>query len=671
MDIGSRLLLASSTNKSPEIPGEPIPASWSYIDDLSGWFSSWGSKYESTSVANAECTVKRIKYANGIYMALSGSGRIATSSDNGQTWVYKPAARQRWKLNAASYTPIHLEYGNGMWIVMEVYGRYMYSTDNGNTWTYHASPGTGFAQNLMYGEKWLRAGDAGVLYYSTDGLNWTTTYVGEAEGGQFSTFGLWRCVWSPGLQKYVAVASGGKSAVSTNGINWTISSQLGTTNWGTATSFIMGAAPVNSIGYNTRVFIHSYSPTLTLYAYSDDGLNWSSYYDKGYTPFDSAARIEHNIYGWMYPQAGTTSPNRATLSADANFGWFDAGSSGLIRPFPYHGYSGQITAIGPNQLPAPNINTLHGSTAGIITTDDGVTYNDSLSKYYSKYGFESGSWERVFKSSEGYYVVYRNRSKIATSVDGVTWTLMQTPSNMVNTFFQLILDKNPVTGKFIAFGTSGQIYHSSDLANWTQIANLGYTATYGLLAGNRYIVGTTSGYILYSDDNGLNWIVSSSLTSTSWGASEITWMAWNGTVVMISGQSGKIATSIDGINWTIATNAGTVYGYLATDGNRFVKVTTNSSYITEDNGQTWTTNSSVFSSAIFDIQYVQRLKKFVACGYDLAVYYSSDGQNWTKSPVSTSVGTSTVTHVCDTRLTSSADGRVFVGYNGTCIVGSN
>lgn len=663
MDIGSRLLLAASTNKSSAIAGDPIPTSWAYSDNLSGWFSTWGSKYDAPSIDTAECTLKYIKYANGIFMAVSGKGRIATSSDNGQTWTYRPNGRRIWQLNWPSHKPVSVEYGNGMWIVMEVYGRYMYSTDNGVNWLPGATSAN-YAPHLIYGNKWVRAGDFGSIHYSTDGLTWSSTFV----GGTIGTFGLWACCWSPGLQKYIAVSGpDGKSAWSLDGITWTIDTQLGLTGWGrNRNPYLIGSSPVPAVANSNRVFIHDGAG---YYAYTDDGSNWTAYSDLGYSTRSWIKRIEHNYYGWMYPQSGTTTPNRPTLFATLNTGWTDfIGAS--LRPFPNHGYSGEYTAIGPNGLPDSNINTLYGSTAGFITTNDGTTYNDNLSKFYSYYGFERSDFQRVFKSTEGYYVVYCNGSKVAISYDGSNWMLMQTtPDKFVNDSFVLILDKNAVTGKFTAFGQSGKIYNSSDLATWTEISSvaIGKTAIYGLMAGNRYVIGHVSGYISYSDDNGLTWTVSSQLRDTSWSTRPVTGLAWDGTTIMATGQNGIIATSTDGINWTMATRAGSQGGCIATNGSIFVKVDTGLySYVSADVGQTWTQSASV--GILLDVQYSQRLQKFVACGGSLGIYYSSDGLTWAKA--TTGISTSAVTSVASATLTSSADGKVFVGNNATCIVGT-
>ena len=66
--------------------------------------------------------------------------------------------------------------------------------------------------------------------------------------------------------KFVAVGSGGNIAISTDGINWSESKQIGTKTWnavayGNRKFIIVGCGTYNGGGYITT---------------SDDGLNWSS-----------------------------------------------------------------------------------------------------------------------------------------------------------------------------------------------------------------------------------------------------------------------------------------------------------------------------------------------------------------------------------------------------------
>jgi hypothetical protein len=143
------------------------------------------------------------------------------------------------------------------------------------------------------------------------------------------------------------------------------------------------------------------------------------------------------------------------------------------------------------------------------------------------------------------------------------------------------------------------------------------------------------GIINYASD-GTSWY---SVTTTTFGTSNIKDVAYGGGRYVAVGESGKMAYSTDGISWTAVTNStfgtSTIYGITYADG-KFVAVGDSGKMAYSTNGTTWTvvTDSKFSTSTINGITYggPSGKEKFVAVGGSLGSYriaYSTDGVTWT------------------------------------------
>ncbi len=116
---------------------------------------------------------------------------------------------------------------------------------------------------------------------------------------------------------------------------------------------------------------------------------------------------------------------------------------------------------------------------------------------------------------------------------------------------------------FVSVGKYSTVFTSADGITWTHRPNLkstgfaspisgdfsGTTANCIVWNGSIFVVGGDSGRIATSPD-GITWTYQSGLASTGWSTSGVFVIKWNGSLFIAGGSDGKIATSPDGITWT-------------------------------------------------------------------------------------------------------------------------
>jgi hypothetical protein len=185
-------------------------------------------------------------------------------------------------------------YGNGTWVAVSSSGKIAYSTDNGTTWNTATSPSSDGWFSVCYGGgRFVAVACASsAAAYSTDGKNWTLAAL--------PAFGYWNSV-AYGNGRFVAIATGTESAWSEDGETWTavempaelgwysicfgagrfiavanssasFASSTDGTDWGLGDLPEMGCW--NCVTFGTGKFIAV--QTGATCAYSSDGLNWIS-----------------------------------------------------------------------------------------------------------------------------------------------------------------------------------------------------------------------------------------------------------------------------------------------------------------------------------------------------------------------------------------------------------
>jgi hypothetical protein len=199
-----------------------------------------------------------VTFGGGVFMAIGLRGAVATSID-GTSWTVLssqlPCARPVINGNCFAAYWQSVTYGAGKFVAVQYGGSNAYSTDAGATWQSGDLSGHYNWQSVTYGAGNFVAvaygGPGTGVSYSTDGAIWTTQNLNT---GSFSNV-----VYGDG--KFVAVERNAPydSAVSTDGVNWTISPNALPTY---ATDLAFGDGYFITVGaFNTRV--------------STDGLTWT------------------------------------------------------------------------------------------------------------------------------------------------------------------------------------------------------------------------------------------------------------------------------------------------------------------------------------------------------------------------------------------------------------
>jgi hypothetical protein len=248
----------------------------------------------------------------------------------------------------------------------------------------------------------------------------------------------------------------------------------------------------------------------------------------------------------------------------------------------------------------------------IAYSGDGVTWiKQALGRSWRAVCYGNGLFVAV-GSSDGSDIT----DEVATSTDGINWTVTALPAN---------IRLNAVTygnGKFVAVG-NGSTAYSTDGINWTAFARPSNDRWRGVCYGDGRFVAVGDGTPAAYSDDGITWTKATMPLEGNWTG--VTY--GNGRFVAVD-RVAKTAYSDDGITWTATANTGILYGTAVTYGNgKFVATAYNSRetmYSTD--GINWTVTALPANIELDSVTYGNG--KFVAVGYKKSAY-SPDGINWT------------------------------------------
>lgn len=188
-------------------------------------------------------------HGNGRFVLVGTEG--AAVSTDGRQWTARPSglALQDLVFQGAVFRAV--AFGNGRFVAVGDQGRVGVSND-GLTWqTLQAGPANRTLRAVAFGNgRFAAAGDQGVVLVSSDGLNWTDKSVGGTRqvtalawsdgrfvgagtgylhspdnGDTWTTGGMSGSPYhgmAAGAGRFVAVGDGGSISVTTNGVNWTV-----------------------------------------------------------------------------------------------------------------------------------------------------------------------------------------------------------------------------------------------------------------------------------------------------------------------------------------------------------------------------------------------------------------------------------------------------------------
>jgi hypothetical protein len=223
----------------------------------------------------------------------------------------------------------------------------------------------------------------------------------------------------------------------------------------------------------------------------------------------------------------------------------------------------------------------------------------------------------------GLYVAGGTTGKLFTSTDGVTWT-----SRTSNFGTETVLSIVYGNGLFVAVGGTGKLSTSTDGITWTsRTSGFGTSFIRGVTYGNGVFVAVGDAGKITTSTDGITW---TSRTS-NFGSTSINGVVYGNGVYVAVGDLGKMDTSTDAVTWTSRTSGfGTQSIRAVTYGNNlFVAVGGNAVMTTSSDGTTWTSRTSGFGGTtnILGVAYGNGI--YVAVGGSGTMTTSSDAISWT------------------------------------------
>jgi len=224
-----------------------------------------------------------------------------------------------------------------------------------------------------------------------------------------------------------------------------------------------------------------------------------------------------------------------------------------------------------------------------------------------------------------------NASQVYTSPDGINWTPRTVPSGWWT-------DVIYASGQFVAtarnYGT-GEVMTSPDGITWTSRTAPGDESWMGLTYGNgRYVaVSFGPGDRVMSSTDGINWTPHAATAAYSWDG-----VAYgNGRFVAVAEENAtdSVMTSTDGMNWTPVTMpSAIILREVIYAGGQFVAISDVGGRVaTSPDGLTWTIHAGLPSGSWVGIAYGGG--RYVATGYGgpNQAIQSTDGITWTPMAV--------------------------------------
>lgn len=474
--------------------------------------------------SNSTKTLYNIIWGDNRYLSVGESGAIITSTD-GINWT---------SLNSGTTENLKGAVWNGsIYVIVGRSGTILTST-NGDLWTSRISNTTNELLAITWnGSIFVAAGASGTVLTSPDGITWTprTTGTGQQING---------ITWNG--SKFIFVASYGKIYSSMDGINWTSETSNTTENlvgisW-TGNKFIaVGGYSGGSIltssdgvtwaqqssGVQAELKGIVSTPTLSIIVgrgnailTSADGSSWlirgSAPTSQHYGYFNTLYGIAWN--GGLYVAVGSSGTILTSLDqknwlmsyydSDINFTsviWANnqfvvAGKKSSGFPVILNSYDGKkwITTKSINNT--INVAGLSWSGFRCIVVgigSFGTVYGSNDCVNWPTTYFD-GKYYNAVVWGEDRFVAVGNSGLITTSLDGNTWTTMNSGTT------ERLRDVIYSGTKYVAVGENGTIVTSSDAVNWTlqtsgssnSLITIGYGNGIYLAAGNYGTVLTST-----------------------------------------------------------------------------------------------------------------------------------------------------------------------------------
>jgi hypothetical protein len=279
---------------------------------------------------------------------------------------------------------------------------------------------------------------------------------------------------------------------------------------------------------------------------------------------------------------------------------------------------GKVLAVGSNRTE---------TDGAVLSSSDGITWSPQLIAQGEQ--FRDVTWF-TFEGVAPRFVVVGDQGTIATSADGVSWTLTAgSPSRTglahiasgVGIMVVTILTPPP------------QVYTSTDGVTWTLHSSVApqvlIDVTYGLISGQTGFVAVGEYGLISTSFDGSSWTTRRADSRSQPNLLAIVWSGPKGLFVA-GGFNGAILTSPDGVTWTQQTSPTTSpITAIAWSGSRFVGLA-GSEIIYSTDGINWTIQPTITGDSFNDIIWWNGMFIAVSSGISAGVIMrSADGINWT------------------------------------------
>ncbi len=449
----------------------------------------------------------------------------------------------------------------------------------------------------------VAVGDNGTIYTSTNGVAWTQTIIYRMSE--------WLRGVACGGNTFVAVGENGKILRSTTGTSWS--------------SITSGTS-----SHLNRVRYLGSGASGKFIAVGDNGVALSS--TTGIAPWTSLnSGTTNNLFDVAVNDTGTL------LIGDQQVRFLAKGSTT---------WANHVTALQTNAPPAWIYLSAYGEASSWLVAGRTGLLVEGTFVSGSTYAWQPApdsphAWLWDMTVQNGLYVAVGDLANIQTSLDGILWTREVVPVPHTNT---VLLGVGGSTNLLLAVGNAGNVLLSrSGLIDMTVTNILDET----LIVTQERV-----------DTLGLVWTQLTPFTTTTLQGIDV-----SANVFVVSGDAGKIFTSLNGTNW-LARSTPTInfLSSVAIGTNACVAVGAKGTLLRAGpDGATWSAVSLGTSYWLYRVRWLDN--QFIVVGENGLIYTSPDAKTWTPRASGTTSWLTDVTRI---------DGTWFVtGYQGTLLSSTN
>jgi len=524
-----------------------------------------------------------LTYGNSIYVASSGANNITSpgepcieTSTDGITWSVTNIP-----INAAvvglTYGTTYVGVGG---VVIGGNAGIVTSTD-AITWTSQTSGTSNALGCIAYGSIYVAGGQAGTILTSTDAVTWSPSRSPFTQSISCMTFAN---------SLYLCGTAQGQIARSTDAITWSTENPLINNASNIFPSLIKGSIFVGSSTTNIVTSTDSITWTVRNSGTSTNTLSCLSFGLSTYVVGGNGGYLatSTDAITWASGTSGTTSSINTLVFGNNLFVY--AGNGGVLRTSTDaitwdSRTSGTTSAIYCSTYGALYV---YGGAGGVLrTSTDAITWDSRT----------SGTTSSILCMTYGTVYVYGGAGGVLrTSTDGITWDAR---TSVTTTTISCASYGNSL---YLIGGAAGYLASSTDGTTWTT-RNISTAATIAgiVFSGSTFYVADGSGRI-FTSTNCVNWSFNSS--SGTVGSNSITSISYGSGVYLYtsrgSGQSdvpNYVATSTDLITWTSRNNFTSLGVSNSTYGNsKFMVVGIGGTLATSTNGISWSISSQALTN---------------------------------------------------------------------------